>query len=125
MRPLLLMLTALPLASFALIINRVNSEAQDTTPNSGTKTNKHWLQRKHQGSTFFKYVEARSFFSSPVLNYSCSESDFFSNSDPTHGNVVYQTRENSRDLAYVDGDGSVVLKVDNKGDVPVGGNRRS
>jgi len=60
-----------------------------------------------------------------VLSYSGSEWDFFSGPDPTHGNVAYQTGDDSRDLAYVDKDGTAVLRVDNKGDVPTGGNRRS
>ena len=70
-------------------------------------------------------MEARLVFLPPTLSYSYSEWDFFSNSDPTHGNVAYQTRENSWDLAYIDGDGSAVLRVDNKGEVPAGGKRRS
>jgi len=65
-------------------------------------------------------------FSHPsVLSYLGSEWDFFTGPDPTHGNVAYQTRGNSRDLAYVDEDGTAVLRVDNEGNVPVGGNRRS
>lgn len=125
MRSLLLVLAALPLASFALVVNRANSEAKDPAQKNGTISNKYWLQRRHQGDTFFKYVEARLFLLSPILSYFCSEWDFFSGSDPTHGNVAYQTRGNSGDLAYVDGDGSAVLRVDNKGNVPVGGKRRS
>jgi hypothetical protein len=124
MRSLLLVLTILPLALFALTINHVDGEAVNPTNNSGTTSNKYRLQDSHKGDTFFKYAEARLFFLT-VLSYSGSEWNFFSNSDPTHGNVAYQTRENSRDLAYVDGDGTAVLRVDNKGSVPVGGKRRS
>ena len=125
MRSLLLALTALPLASFALIISHVDNGAESSAYKNGTTSNGYRLQRKHQGNTFFEYVKAWSFFLSSALNYSRSEWDFFSNSDPTHGNVAYQSRENSGDLAYVDGDGSAVLRVDNKGSVPVGGNSRS
>ena len=60
-----------------------------------------------------------------MLRYLGSEWDFFSGPDPTHGNVAYQTRGNSGDLAYVDKDGTAVLRVDNEGNVPVGGKRRS
>lgn len=125
MRSLLLVLIALPLTSFALTTNRVNIKAEDSACGNGTTPNKFRLQHRHKGNTFFKYAEARLFSLSPVLSYSGSEWNFFSNPDPTHGNVAYQTRENSRDLAYVDGDGSAVLRVDNKGRVPSGGKRRS
>ena len=123
MRSLLLVLTVLPLASFALTINR--AEGTGCPHKNGTKSSKYKLQRKHQGDSFFECVNAGSFFLSPALSYSHSEWDFFSQPDPTHGNVAYQTREDSGDLAYVDEDGSAVMKVDNEGDVPPGGNRRS
>ena len=125
MRSLLLVLTALPLASFALTIKHTNRDAGDTTHNNGTTSNKYWLQRKYKGNTFFKYVEARLFFLPPGLSYLSSDWDFFSDPDPTHGNVAYQTKANSKDLAYVDADGTAVLRVDNKSSVPAGGNRRS
>jgi len=125
MRSLLLVLTALPLASFALVISHVDNGTESSAHKNGTTSNGYQLQRKHQGDTFFEYVKVLSFFLSSALSYSRSEWDFFSNSDPTHGNVAYQTRENSGDLAYVDGDGSAVLRVDNKGSVPAGGKRRS
>jgi len=125
MRSLFLVLAALPFASFALTTNRVNGEAENSAHKNGTTSNKFRLQHRHKGNTFFKYVEARLFFLFSVLSYSGSEWNFFSNPDPTHGNVAYQTRENSRDLAYVDGDGSAVLRVDNKGRVSAGGKRRS
>jgi len=125
MRSLLLVLTTLPLASFALTINHLVGRAENSTQNNGPPSSEYSLQRKHAGNTFFKYVEARFLLLTPMLSYSGSGWDFFSNSDPTHGNVVYQTRENSRDLAYVDDDGCAVLRVDNRGNVPPGGNRRS
>ena len=64
MRSLLLVLAVLPLASFALIINRNNGGPEDPCNNNGTTSNKYRLQRRHKGSTFFKYGEARLFFSS-------------------------------------------------------------
>ena len=54
-----------------------------------------------------------------------SEWDFFTQGDPTHGNVIYESRETSKDLAYVQDDGTAVMKVDNSSSVPPGGNRRS
>ena len=54
MRSLLLVPIALPLASFALAINRVNSNAKSLVYTNGTTSNGYWLQRKHQGDTFFE-----------------------------------------------------------------------
>lgn len=54
-----------------------------------------------------------------------SDWTFFTDSDPTHGNVQYESQENAQDLAYVEPDGTVVLKVDNQSYVAPGGNRRS
>jgi hypothetical protein len=53
--------------------------------------------------------------------------EFFSAPDPTHGNVNYQTRADAikKGLAYVQKDGTTVLKVDDTTVVPVGGNRDS
>jgi hypothetical protein len=51
--------------------------------------------------------------------------NFFTQDDPTHGNVKYESRENAKDLAYVQEDGVAVLKVDNQSPVPAGGKRRS
>lgn len=47
--------------------------------------------------------------------------------DPTHGNVNYlkQSDATSRGLAYVDGDGIAVMKVDNTNTIATGGNRDS
>jgi hypothetical protein len=56
-----------------------------------------------------------------------SDWEFFSAPDPTHGNVNYQTRADAikKGLAYVQKDGTTVLKVDDTTVVPVGGNRDS
>jgi hypothetical protein len=72
-----------------------------------TGATKYELQDKFQGQTFFDGW------------------DFFTQPDPTHGNVIYESRENAQDLAYVQPDGTAVLKVDNTTNVPPGGNRRS
>lgn len=125
MRSLFLVLTALPLASFALVINHANNGAECSINTNGTTSSKYQLQHKYQGTTFFECVKAWSFLLSSALSYSHSEWDFFSGPDPTHGNVAYQTQGNSGDLAYVDGDGTAVLRVDNEGSVPPGGKRRS
>ena len=58
MRSLLLVLTALPLASSALIANRANNEVKNSAHKNGTTPNGYRLQRKHQGDTFFEYVKA-------------------------------------------------------------------
>ncbi|KAF9787254.1 glycoside hydrolase family 16 protein [Thelephora terrestris] len=107
MHSLLLILAALPLTSFALVINDFRYELEASANENGTTSNMYWLQDTYEGASFF------------------DEWDFFSGPDPTHGNVAYQTKENSQDLAYVDGDGSAVLRVDNKSSVPPGGQRRS
>ncbi|THV02493.1 glycoside hydrolase family 16 protein [Dendrothele bispora CBS 962.96] len=53
--------------------------------------------------------------------------NFFSNDDPTHGLVDYQSKGDAVDkgLAYVQGDGTAVLKVDNSTWLGSGQNRAS
>ncbi|KAF9038476.1 glycoside hydrolase family 16 protein [Panaeolus papilionaceus] len=53
--------------------------------------------------------------------------EFFAQPDPTHGNVNYLNRQDAikKKLAYVQPDGTTILKVDNFTQVPVGGNRDS
>jgi hypothetical protein len=58
-------------------------------------------------------------------SYHTSDWYFYTEDDPTHGNVQYESRENAKDLAYVQEDGVAVLKVDGQSDVPAGGKRRS
>ena len=65
MRSLLLVLAALPLTSLALIIGRNNGGPDDPCNNNGTGSSQYQLQKRHKGKTFFKYAQARSFFSSP------------------------------------------------------------
>lgn len=56
-----------------------------------------------------------------------SEWDFFSQSDPTNGLVDYQTKQaaTSKGLAYVQDDGTTILKVDNTTTLQSGQNRAS
>lgn len=56
-----------------------------------------------------------------------SDWDFFTDADPTHGNVNYQSQAQAvqKGLAFVQADGTTVLKVDNFTNVAVGGNRDS
>jgi hypothetical protein len=58
---------------------------------------------------------------------SSREWDFFTEDDPTHGNVQYQSGPNatSKGLAFVQDDGTTVLAVDDKTVLPVGGKRDS
>ncbi|KAF8757738.1 WD domain, G-beta repeat [Rhizoctonia solani] len=53
--------------------------------------------------------------------------DFFSESDPTNGNVNYLTKSDafSKKLAYVQDNGTVIMKVDDTTWVSSGGNRNS
>ncbi|EUC54841.1 glycoside hydrolase family 16 protein [Rhizoctonia solani AG-3 Rhs1AP] len=53
--------------------------------------------------------------------------DFFSESDPTNGNVNYLTKSDafSKKLAYVQDNGAVIMKVDDTTWVSAGGNRNS
>ncbi|ESK96457.1 glycoside hydrolase family 16 protein [Moniliophthora roreri MCA 2997] len=53
--------------------------------------------------------------------------NFFSEADPTHGMVDYQTKENAKQkgLAYVQDDGTTILAVDNSTWLSPGSNRAS
>jgi len=73
MRSLFLVLIALPIASFALAINRANNEAEGSAHKNATTSNRYRLQHKHQGDTFFEYAKAQSFFLSSALSNSRSE----------------------------------------------------
>ena len=56
-----------------------------------------------------------------------SDWDFFTDADPTNGNVNYQSQAQAiqKGLAFVQADGTTILKVDNFTNVAVGGNRDS
>ncbi|KAB5589060.1 hypothetical protein CTheo_7502 [Ceratobasidium theobromae] len=53
--------------------------------------------------------------------------DFFNQADPTHGNVNFLNREDAfaKGLAFVEPDGTAVMKVDDTTFLPSGGNRNS
>ena len=53
--------------------------------------------------------------------------NFFDGQDPTHGNTKYLSRKDAmaRGLAYIQGDNSTVMGVDDKSTVPVNGLRNS
>lgn len=57
----------------------------------------------------------------------CSGWDFYTGSDPTHGNVQYVDKSTamSEGLAYVQSDGTVSVDVDTKSTVAAGGQRKS
>lgn len=103
----LLLVAALPVASMARMHIHRNPQFYGSKHRNVARTNKFKLQDKYQGQTFFDGW------------------DFFTDADPTHGNVIYESRENAKDLAYVQPDGTAVLKVDNVTNVAPGGNRRS
>lgn len=56
-----------------------------------------------------------------------SEWDFFTDPDPTHGNVQYVSKQEATasGLASVGSDNVAVMAVDDNSTVPVGGNRKS
>jgi hypothetical protein len=53
--------------------------------------------------------------------------DFFTQPDPTHGNVNFLSQKvaQSKGLAFVQSDNTTVLAVDDTTTVPKGGNRNS
>jgi hypothetical protein len=57
----------------------------------------------------------------------CSQWDFFTAPDPTHGAIQYQSKEDSfkKGLAFVQEDGTTVLAVDDKTHLPPGALRDS
>lgn len=73
------------------------------------RSNGYTLKVKHQGNTFFDGW------------------DFYTGPDPTHGNVQFLNANDAAaaGLAYVQADGTTVLAVDNKSQVPPGGQRKS
>lgn len=103
----LLLAAALPVASLARMQKQWSPHIHTSRHHNIARTSKFKLQDKYQGQTFFDGW------------------DFFTGPDPTHGNVIYEPKENAQDLAYVQPDGTAVLKVDNTTNVAPGGNRRS
>jgi len=108
MQLLTLLLTALiPVASLARSHNHLSRQHHGSRRHNVARDTKYSLQTKHQGQNFF------------------DDWDFYTGDDPTHGNVQYESRDNAKDLAYVQEDDIAVLKVDNQSSVPAGGKRRS
>jgi len=103
----LLSVATLPVASLARMHIHRNPESHSSRHHNVQRATTYKLQDKYQGQTFFDGW------------------DFFTDADPTHGNVIYESQENAKDLAYVQPDGTAVLKVDNVTNVAPGGNRRS
>ncbi|KAF9649984.1 glycoside hydrolase family 16 protein [Thelephora ganbajun] len=103
----LVLIALLPATSLARSPNHLSRQYHGSKHHNVPRDTKYKLQTKHQGQNFF------------------DDWYFYTENDPTHGNVKYESRENARDLAYVQSDGTAVLKVDNKGHVPPGGKRRS
>ena len=62
MHSLLLILAALPLTSFALVINDFRYELEASANENGTTSNMYWLQDTYEGASFFEYAEALTFF---------------------------------------------------------------
>jgi len=103
----LLSVAILPVASLARMHIHRSPESHSSRHHNFNRATTYKLQDKHQGQTFFDGW------------------NFFADADPTHGNVIYQSKENAKDLAYVQSDGTAVMKVDNVTQVAPGGNRRS
>ncbi|KAF9785135.1 glycoside hydrolase family 16 protein [Thelephora terrestris] len=101
------LISLLPLLSLARFNNRLSRQQSDSRRGNVARGTTYMLQTQHQGQNFF------------------DDWDFFTGPDPTNGNVQYESQANAQDLAYVQPDGTAVLKVDNQSYVPPGGNRRS
>ncbi|KAG8693297.1 hypothetical protein FRC08_009213, partial [Ceratobasidium sp. 394] len=88
----------------------VNDTGTDIDPTArGGSSKKYKISDQYAGSTFFD-------------NW-----DFFNQADPTNGNVNYLAKADaiSKQLAYVEADGTVVMQVDNTNWVNAGANRDS
>jgi hypothetical protein len=98
------------------------------SPNCCNSSKTFALTDYYHGQTFLTYVvPAEDAFASPYSLAFTSDWDFFTEDDPTHGNVQYQSKSNaiSKGLAFVQNDGTTVLAVDDKTPLPVGGKRDS
>lgn len=81
----------------------------------------------YQGQSFLESVSIfLDLFIHPDLSV-FSEWDFFTDGDPSHGNVKFQARDDAikKKLAFVQQDATIILAVDDFSDVPVGGKRDS
>ncbi|KAG8974759.1 hypothetical protein FRC05_006919 [Tulasnella sp. 425] len=86
-----------------------NNNNDDNGDDNQTNVRTYKVQDQYQGDNFFDGFGFDDF------------------ADPTHGNVNYlkQSDAFSRGLAFVDGDGNAVMKVDNTNTIATGGNRDS
>jgi hypothetical protein len=95
------------------------------------------LSDMYKGQSFFECVSFFFIINSPVLVF-CIELNlltffllsgfnFFTDADPTHGQVefVSQDEASGSNLAFVQGDGTVIMAVDNSTDLAEGENRKS
>jgi hypothetical protein len=88
------------------------------------------IQDLYVGDGFFEYVSLTLFkiVTRLMVFHLPSDWDFYTGSDPTGGNVIYQNKSaaQSKGLAYVnDSDYSTVLAVDSTSTVAAGGDRDS
>ncbi|OAX39615.1 glycoside hydrolase family 16 protein [Rhizopogon vinicolor AM-OR11-026] len=107
-----LFLAALPFTTLVGAHHHDRSKSRHRHPSVRRQSNNrtYSVQDFYQGEDFF------------------NDWDFFTGSDPTGGNVAYQSQSDaqSKGLAYVDDcDNSTVLAVDSTSTVPAGGNRDS
>ncbi|KAG8742443.1 hypothetical protein FRC10_001410 [Ceratobasidium sp. 414] len=92
------------------ILSRAGYGVNDTDPTSTRGSSKKYkISDQYAGSSFF------------------DRWDFFNETDPTNGNVNYLAKSDaiSKQLAYVESDGTVVIKVDDTNWVSPGANRDS
>jgi len=91
------------------ILSRAGYGVNDTDPTCQGSSKKYKISDQYAGSTFF------------------DRWDFFNEADPTNGNVNYLAKPDaiSKQLAYVENDGTVVIKVDDTNWVSAGANRDS
>jgi len=107
MHTLTLFLASMPILALGRShtpVNRMHAPARHVRKDNGFH-----LSEKHQGQNFFDGWT------------------FFTGKDPTSGNVDYVTLQDAQSagIAYVQEDGTTVLKIDNKSTVPEGGKRKS
>ena len=96
------------------------------TLNVRNNTKSYVLQDMYTGQSFLKRVSQSR--QSDIANLCFfSDWDFFSDPDPTHGSVNFQTKDKAiaKNLAFVQSDGTTVLAVDDTSPLPPNSNRDS
>lgn len=119
------LLSALPLGTL-VGAHRSFSRSRHRSISRRSTSQTYAIQDLYQGEDFFKYVSVVHVPRRAVTL--SSEWTFFTEADPTGGNVNYVGMQDAMDqgLAYVDDcDNSTVLAVDSTSSVPAGGNRNS